>query len=65
MTEIPIVDDHARSWKFCQPEALLPLDSDAERVRVLLLFDGPKEGAPRSLEVPLKPMDPTRSGPCP
>jgi len=51
--------------KKVKPEALLPLDGDAERVRVLLLFDGPKEGAPRSLEVPLKPMDPTRSRPCP
>jgi hypothetical protein len=40
--------------KKVKPEALLPLDGDAERVRVLLLFDGPKEGAPRSLEVKLK-----------
>jgi len=40
--------------KKVKPEALLPLDGNAERVRVLLLFDGPKEGAPRSLEVKLK-----------
>lgn len=40
--------------KKVKPEALLPLDSDAQRARVLILFDGPKEGAPRPLEVPLK-----------
>ena len=40
--------------KKVKPEALLPLDGDAQRVRVLVLFDGPKEGAPRPLEVKLK-----------
>ena len=40
--------------KKVKPEALLPLDGDAQRVRVLLLFDGPQEGAPRPLEVKLK-----------
>jgi Protein of unknown function (DUF3616) len=40
--------------KKVKPEALLPLDGDAQRARVLILFDGPKEGAPRPLEVPLK-----------
>ena len=37
-----------------KPEALLPLDGDAGRVRVLLMFDGPKEGAPRALDVSLR-----------
>ena len=36
-----------------KPEALLPLDGDAGRVRVLLMFDGPKEGSPRALDVRL------------
>lgn len=40
--------------KKVKPEALLPLEGDAQRVRVLLLFDGPKEGEPRPLEVTLK-----------
>lgn len=40
--------------KKVKPEALLSLDGDAQRVRVLLLFDGPEEGAPRPLEVKLK-----------
>jgi hypothetical protein len=40
--------------KKVKPEALLPLDGDTERVRVLVLFDGPEKGAPRPLEVKLK-----------
>lgn len=40
--------------KKIKPEALLPLDGDNARVRVLLLFDGPKEGSPTPLEVELK-----------
>lgn len=32
-----------------KPEALLPLDQKDGRLRVLLLFDGPKEGAPRTV----------------
>ena len=39
--------------KKVKPEALLPLDGDARRARVLILFDGPREGAPRPLEVEL------------
>jgi hypothetical protein len=35
--------------KKVKPEALLPLDGDARRV--LVLFDGPKAGAPRPFEV--------------
>lgn len=37
-----------------KPEALLPLDGDADRVRVLLMFDGPENGSPISLEINLK-----------
>lgn len=37
--------------KKVKPEALLPLDGDARRGRVLVLFDGPEEGAPRPLEI--------------
>ena len=37
--------------KKVKPEALLPLDGDAQRARILVLFDGPKEGAPRPLEL--------------
>lgn len=36
-----------------KPEALLPLDGDADRVRVLLMFDGPENGNPISLEINL------------
>lgn len=35
-----------------KPEALLPLDAGAEGERVLVLFDGPKEGAPRPVLLP-------------
>jgi len=42
--------DHVPSFgKKVKPEALLPLDDDARRV--LLLFDGPKEGAPRAIKL--------------
>lgn len=37
-----------------KPEALLPLDQTGERLRALVLFDGPKEGAPRTIEIPLR-----------
>jgi hypothetical protein len=37
-----------------KPEALLPLDGDDQRVRVLLMFDGPVNGKPTPLEVNLK-----------
>lgn len=37
-----------------KPEALLPLDRTGERLRALVLFDGPKEGAPRVVEIPLR-----------
>ena len=37
-----------------KPEALLPLDGDQERARVLLMFDGPNEGSPTPLEIDLK-----------
>ena len=35
-----------------KPEAILPLDRTAERLRVLVMFDGAKEGAPRAIEMP-------------
>ncbi|TXN58082.1 DUF3616 domain-containing protein, partial [Methylobacterium sp. WL18] len=35
-----------------KPEALLPLDATADGHRVLVFFDGPKEGAPRALVLP-------------
>lgn len=34
-----------------KPEALLPLGLTEGRLRVLLLFDGPEEGAPRAVEI--------------
>ena len=37
-----------------KPEALLPLDGNQERARVLLMFDGANEGSPTSLEIDLK-----------
>ena len=40
--------------KKAKPEALQPIEGDDGHVRVLLLFDGPKEGAPRSIDVKLK-----------
>ena len=35
-----------------KPEALLPLDKTSSRLRVLILFDGEKEGAPTVVEMP-------------
>jgi hypothetical protein len=35
-----------------KPEALLPLDETADGQRVLVFFDGPKEGAPRPVVLP-------------
>ena len=37
--------------KQSKPEGLLVLDRDAEGSRVLVLFDGPKEGSPRALRI--------------
>lgn len=37
-----------------KPEGLLPLDGDTARARVLVLFDGPKEGSPTPLELEFK-----------
>lgn len=37
-----------------KPEALLPLEGDAEQVRLLLMFDGPEEGEPTPLSIKLK-----------
>jgi hypothetical protein len=34
-----------------KPEALLPLERRGDKLRVLVFFDGPDEGAPRPLEV--------------
>lgn len=38
--------------KKTKPEALVPLDRDGSRMRILVLFDGPKEGGPRAIEIP-------------
>jgi Protein of unknown function (DUF3616) len=35
-----------------KPEALLPLDESASTLRVLVLFDGPEEGAPVGITIP-------------
>ena len=35
-----------------KPEALLPLDEGASGLRVLILFDGKKEGGPMTIEIP-------------
>jgi Protein of unknown function (DUF3616) len=35
-----------------KPEALLPLDRTTEGLRVLVLFDGPKDGEPRAFRIP-------------
>lgn len=37
-----------------KPEALLPLEGDAEQVRLLLMFDGPEEGEPTPLSIKLR-----------
>ncbi len=54
-TEAPLqalaLDGYGRKVK---PEALLPLDRTAEGLRALVLFDGPKEGAPRTIAIPLR-----------
>jgi Protein of unknown function (DUF3616) len=36
-----------------KPEGLLPLDRSASKLRVLILFDSEKEGAPTPIEIPL------------
>jgi hypothetical protein len=40
--------------KTVKPEALLPLDEENGKLRALLFFDGPKEGAPRPIEIDLR-----------
>lgn len=45
------LDGYGRKVK---PEALLPLERTQDRLRALVLFDGPKEGAPRTVEIPLR-----------
>ena len=40
--------------KETKPEALLPLEGDAEQVRLLLMFDGPDEGEPTPLSIKLR-----------
>jgi hypothetical protein len=40
--------------KKTKPEALLPLDGDAEQVRLLMMFDGPDEGEPTPLSILLR-----------
>ena len=47
-TDLPVIK------KKTKPEALLPLDSDADRVRVLVMFDGPNNGEPQQFEVKLR-----------
>ena len=37
-----------------KPEAILPLDCDADRLRALILFDGEPEGAPMAVDLPLR-----------
>ena len=37
-----------------KPEALLPLDEGASGLRVLILFDGEKEGGPMTIEIPAR-----------
>jgi hypothetical protein len=39
--------------KKVKPEALLPLDEKNRKLRALLLFDGPEEGEPRTIEIRL------------
>jgi hypothetical protein len=41
----------AKDDKQAKPEALLPLDRSSGKLRILVLFDGPKEGAPRAFEI--------------
>jgi len=41
-----------KKGRHIKPEALLPLESKTEGLRVLVLFDGAKEGAPRPLTIP-------------
>ena len=42
----------AKKGKQAKPEAVLTLDSSNDGLRVLVLFDGPKEGSPRALTIP-------------
>jgi hypothetical protein len=41
-----------KKGKQAKPEAVLTLDSSNGGLRVLVLFDGPKEGSPRALTIP-------------
>lgn len=41
-----------KKGKLIKPEALLPLDRNTQGLRVLVLFDGPKEGSPRAISLP-------------
>jgi Protein of unknown function (DUF3616) len=40
--------------KAVKPEALLPLDEENGKLRALVFFDGPKEGAPQTVEIDLR-----------
>lgn len=42
---------YATKKKQDKPEAILPLDQSANAQRVLILFDGAKEGSPRAMEI--------------
>jgi hypothetical protein len=39
--------------KKVKPEALLPLEQKNRKLRALVLFDGPEEGAPRPVIIDL------------
>lgn len=54
-------DDHAEKLlglkgygKEIKPEALLPLDENAGKLRALLLFDGPDKGQPTPIQIELR-----------
>ena len=48
LADLPAFEEDGEQTK---PEAILPLDEGAEGLRVLILFDGAKEGAPRDFVV--------------
>ena len=50
LRDLPAYGDNT-DHKPSKPEAILPIDRQDGRLRVMLLFDGPREGAPRVVEV--------------
>lgn len=53
LARLPSFGVAEKTGKPMKPEALLPLNMTKDGLRILLLFDGPKQGGARSIVIPL------------